>query len=445
MRRYRPALCIALLACALSASFGQEPESQAQRREATLRYGIETQVIELIGALRAERDQDFDPLILELLSNSNSPKLRIAILDYFAALPSDKAESQALRFIEERDNYQEALVLSAFSYLAKLKSRSALKAAYAILRDEERRYIQAAVKLIGASADPASADELLAAYEAAEAGAALKQEIIVALGEIKAGSALELLSRIVEDEAADKVDRMYAATALGRIGDKASVAVLERASATNDPNVRASAVEALGGFDTANARAALVNALRDAHVLPRAAAARGIAKLGVEDAVPALEFKVAYDPERSVREASIDALAAIGTKRAWDFLVGYAEDAKSPSQYRVKAFSVLIAKGGAAQRDAMLKLFLANAGEKERPFYLTLARAFLLIDEESAAPFVEKLYADKDFSVRLSAIAWAERTRYKAHINELRRIAEGDGTEAVKKRALSAIERLERN
>jgi HEAT repeat protein len=438
-------LCIALFAFALAGAYGQEPESQAQRREATLRYGIETQVIELIGALRAEKDQDYDELILELLANSNSPRLRVAILEYFAALPSDKAEALAARFIEERDSYQEALVLSSFSYLSTLKSRLALPAAFAILSDEEQRYMQAAVKMIGASADESSADELLAAYEADEAGAALKQAIIVALGDIRAAGALPLLSRIVEDEASGKVERMYAATALGRIGDKASVAVLERASVSNDPNVRASAVEALGGFDSANARAALVNALRDAHVLPRAAAARGIAKLGVEDAVPALEFKVAYDPERSVREASIDALAAIGNKRAWDFLVGYAEDAKSPSQYRVKAFTVLIAKGGSAQRDDMLKLFLANGAEKDRPFYLALARAFLLIDEDSASAFVEKLYADKDFSVRLSAIAWAERNRYKAHLAELKRIAEADATEAVKKRALSAVERIERD
>jgi len=286
---------------------------------------------------------------------------------------------------------------------------------------------------------------LLSAYEADEASVSLKQDIIVALGAIKAYGALELLSGIVEDESAGKAERMYAATALGKIGDGSSVAVLERASVSNDPNVRASAVEALGGFDSAKARAALVNALRDAHVLPRAAAARGIAALRVEDAVPALEFKVAYDPERSVREASIDALAAIGNKRAWDFLAGYAEDAKSPVQYRIKAFSVLIAKGGGAQREAMLKLFVANGAEKDRPFYLSLAKAFLLIDEQQAAPFVEKLYGDKDFSVRLSAIAWAERNRYKAHLDELKRLSESDAADAVKKRAETAIERLGRD
>ncbi|TFG84713.1 MAG: hypothetical protein E4H20_02400 [Spirochaetales bacterium] len=439
------ALAITFSLFAAFSATAQEEISREQQREATIRYGIETQVIELLSALGSEKNRDFDNLLLELLVKSGSAKLRSSLFDYFAAGESGRAVEPAADVIRGRDELQDSLVASAFSYLIKMKSDAALKEASTILRDDERRYARAAVKMLGAAGGVGEAKSLMDAYEAEGVTPELRQEIILALGSIGSVSAFDLLAGIAGDEEAGKVERMYACTALGGLGDDRAVPVLVKAARSIDPNVRGNAVTALGLFQGGAAKEAIIDALRDTHVAPRTAAVKAAASLHLADAVPAIEYKAAYDPERQVRDAALDALADIGGTRAFDFLLGFLENAKNAAQYRVKAFSVLVAKGNVIYRAGAERNFDAAATEKDRSLYLALARAVLAIDDPAVAGYAKKLYRDPEFGVRMAAIAWAERTIYKGHLDELKALAENDPTEAVRKRAAAAIDRLQRN
>ena len=64
------------------------------------------------------------------------------------------------------------------------------------------------------------------------------------------------------------------------------------------------------------------------------------------------------------------------------------------------------------------------------------------VDDEAAAPFAELMLGDKDYSMRLGALAWIERNRYAALAGAVRSVSETDASDAVKKRAAKALERL---
>ncbi|MDX9897965.1 MAG: HEAT repeat domain-containing protein [Spirochaetia bacterium] len=433
-----------VVACLFIAVPGAQEKAspESSKRLDTLRYGIETQVIELLDTLKSEKNTDYAKEILSVFDASSSPKLRTAIFQYLGSMQLDDAESRGLDIISDRDNQIEALVQAAFSYLHTIESRIALKEALAILDEGDKRYLTSAIKAIGGSGGENEASALVKAYEADDVTQATKEAIVLALGAMKASSAFELLSGIVSSDESGKAIRMFACTALGELGDEKAVAILVRATNSTDPNVRAAALAALGKYSTAEARMAMRESLRDTHVLPRIAAAKAVGEQADVEAIPYLEYKASYDPEKAVREASIKALSDIGGDRVDAFLSGFFSEAKNSLAYRAAALSAVVSKSGQGARSKALEAFAAAQEEKDRTVFTAFARALVALDDKNAVPFIALMLGDKEISIRLGALAWAERNTSKALEDTIKVLSENDSNDAVRKRADKALERL---
>lgn len=435
-------LVIASLALVGYSSGDDAGLTETEKRAATIRYGIESQVLELLTTLRGEKDDSLKADILESFDSSTSPKLRTAILEYLAALELRDAEERAARIVAERDSNAEAMVMASLTYLRALKLKAALDEAAEIVADDEGLYLQAAIRYIGAAGDERQAGVLREAYEADGVEQSTKEAVVQALGSLRSVESFELLSSIASSDESSKAIRMYACSALGELGDDRAVPVLVGASVSPDPNVRASAVEALGEYSGAAALSAVRQALRDSHALPRIAAAKAAGASGDAEAMPYLEYKASFDPEKAVREASIAAIAAIGGQRADDYLAAFIAETKNGVQYRSAAIKAVLANGGGEARKKALDAFAAAQAEKDRALFTAFAKAAMSVDDEAAAPFAELMLGDKDFSMRLGALAWIERNRYAALADAVRLVSETDASDAVKKRAAKALERL---
>lgn len=440
---------IAALACswplrAEDAAPGASAATEASKRADTLKYGIESQVLELVSTLAGEKNDDFKDELLAILDGSASPKLRIAVLGFFGKLEDEAAEGRAAAFVKGRDELDAALVDAAFSYLAGIKSGAAAGEAEEILKDGEKRFARGAIIALGSGGDQGSAKLLAEAYGKEGAGEQEKEEILLALGKLKSVDSYDFISGIALSADSSKVLRMRACAALGELGDPRAIKTLVSAQAATDPNVRASAIAALGKFPAAEAKRAVREGLRDSHVLARLAAAKATGESGDGEAIPFLEFKIRNDPERQVREASIEALSKIGGKGAEAFLAELAEDGKAAVAYRASAFKALILRGGPESRGRMLAALEAAKPAKDRAAFMAFAREAAQADAPESAPFVESLLADTDFQVRLGAIAWVERNRHKPLADAVKRLSDSDPVEAVRKRASLALGRLEK-
>ncbi|HPE89685.1 MAG TPA: HEAT repeat domain-containing protein [Spirochaetia bacterium] len=434
-------LAVAALAFAAFAS-GEDGLSESEKRAATIRYGIESQVVDLLTTLRAEKDDSLKSDILDAFDASTSTKLRSAILEYLAALELSDADERAAGIVAERDSNAEAMVTASLSYLRALKSKAALDEAAEIVADDEGPYLQAAIKYIGAAGTEKQAEALRAAYEADGASQSTKEAVVQALGSLRSVESFDLLSSVASSDESSKAIRMYACSALGELGDDRAVPVLVVASVSPDPNVRAAAVEALGEYSGADALSAVRQALRDSHALPRIAAAKAAGQSRDAEALPYLEYKASYDPEKAVREASIAALAKIGGPRADDYLSAFVAETKNGAQYRSAALKAILSDGGGGARKKALEAFAAAQADKDRALFTAFAKAAMSVDDEAAAPFAELMLGDKDYSMRLGALAWIERNRYAALAGAVRSVSETDASDAVKKRAAKALERL---
>jgi HEAT repeat protein len=435
-------LSVLLVGLDCSPVFAQDQDDEHKRRLDVLRYGIETQVTELITTLGTEKNKDYAEDLLLVFDSSISPKLQSTILDYYGSLQLDTAVSRATTIIEGRDEAADTLVGSAFSYLLGLKSDAAVTQARRIIEDDERKYLVAAIKMLGVAGKDDDVEILRALYESASSDAGIKQEILLAFGKMRALSSFDLLESIASADDAGKIERMYACTALGDLGDSRAIPVLIGASVVADPNIRASALSALQNFDDKTAENAILQGLRDQHVIPRLAAVKAVGKRELKAALPFLEFRIKFDPERSIKDASIEVLASIGGKAGLDFLSSFLEDTKSPLAHRASAFVAILSHGDSSDIERAMAVLEKSATEKDKAVFTALARASMASSAPQAVHAARFLLSNSDHLIRLGALAWAERNKAADLLPELKAMAESDPAESLRKRVLITIERI---
>ena len=283
-------------------------ETETRRRD-TLKYGIESEIFDLLDSLKAEKDGSYNAEILGLFASSRSLKLRSAILDFWSALEWKGGEAEAFSLVEGRDNQDPALVASALAYLAQIRSQKALSLSKDLLKEADKKILPSLLKLLGRAGGPQEEEALLSYLDSEDATEDLKQGAIRALGDFGSGKAADKLMKLVEDPQGSKTTRMVASESLGKIGDPRAIKSLVIAANGDDVNVKASAVAALGHFKGGEADKAILGSLRDAAVLVRIAGCKALAARKLDEAVPALVYKANYDPEKAVK---IEAFKALG-------------------------------------------------------------------------------------------------------------------------------------
>lgn len=416
-----------------------------------IRYGIDAEIGELVGALTAEKEGRYNEDLLGLLKLSRGAKLRITVLDFLSSLEWKGAEGFALSILEDRDNADADLVAASLSYLAAIRSKEALKYSDALIKEDNKKLLPGLVRLMGRAGGESEEKLLLDWFDGDTATPALKEEAIKALGDIGSATAAARLEKLVQDGTAGKAARMFACAALAKIKQQSSVAPLVKAANDADPNLRTSAVEALGAFAAGSgalgeeARGELVQALRDSFAKARIAACKAAADGKVKEALPFLKYKARSDPERAVKVAAITSLAVMGAAGvesgdSFAFLRERLEDKKESPEQRALCFGLLCRYDPTGSMKVLEARLAAEAAEKDRSFYTGLAREVANADKApDIAPLARALIADKEYLIRIAGIEWARKNKAQGFRADLEALARDDPSDMIKKRAADAL------
>jgi HEAT repeat protein len=197
--------------------------------------------------------------------------------------------------------------------------RSAVPALIEALSDESEEVRRAAAESLRRIVHPAAAEPLVKALQALagsrghpKANSEDFRRLAVAIagqGKPSVGPLLRLL------DSPEKDARLWAAHALGRIGDPEAVTALTRLLEDKRSEVRREAALALGQTRGGSAAEPLIRALSHRDVETRKAAAEGLGALGGARTEAALSRAVT-DPEESVQLAVVAGLGRVGTTAA---------------------------------------------------------------------------------------------------------------------------------
>jgi hypothetical protein len=140
---------------------------------------------------------------------------------------------------------------------------------------------------------------------------------------------------------------MAALDALGKIGDPDGLDAIIEAVSTNDPNVRSTAIAALGPFSGEAAEMAILEGFRDSYYRTRIGAAQAAGQRKLEAAVPYLRYRAENDDVPNVKDEAIKALGAIWNSEAITVLETLFSERKNSDRVRILAGEMLLVNDAA--------------------------------------------------------------------------------------------------
>jgi len=230
--------------------------------------------------------------------------------------------------------------------------------------------------LAGASPSETAAAATLRSRLTAETDAAVRRQIIKALGVQKDPQAMEVFRQIALDE---KADAEFRETAIGAVvnigGDGAKKIIAQLADARLSPAATCTIIKAAGELKVLEAAPALIAHLRDENAGNREFSARSLQQLGPKSGAGPALIEALADKESKVQAAAVDALGS----------------------YREKA---------------ALPGIIALLGKKKHLRETT--GALVLMPDESAIPVLVETLRDKNTTFRRNAIKALKTMREKA-------------------------------
>jgi HEAT repeat protein len=329
-------------------AFAADTTTVRDRTRQTLLYGIDTQVLDAVQALQGAKDTSFTVELSQILNGQRSAALQQAVFDLFRDQKIRDGEERGRAIVSAWQDTADALLISAIQYLASINSPGLGTSLQPLVDATSNSVSLAAIQGLGSTADPTAAALLVAKLKSTDFPDARKNDCILALGSLKDPAAVDALLAIAGSSDEEKVRRMYAADSLGKIGDAKALPVLRSMFAENDALIRLYAASALSHFGLDDVFPSIIQGLRDANVKVRQESANALARPlspgQAGTAVPILSYKAEFDPEPTVRVASIKALGVIGGEDATRTLQKIYSSPDHPLDSRETALGILVDK-----------------------------------------------------------------------------------------------------
>ena len=436
------ALIFASLAIVSIQGVAQSSADLLDQWRQTLRYGIDSEVADLVTRLREFGERRLDEELARRFAVSRSDTLRASIIRYFSNLDSPLIAEQ-VRSIVLGDDIPAAVIEPAVSYLSTIvaaRDTELLDRYRQLARTQPLLPASVAIEAIGVHGGDEASMVLLDLYPVVDED--LKPAVLRALGRAGSPLGVELLTLIATDEFERGALRHDAAGSLGRIGLPESQDVLISLLESPDSVLRAYAVQALGYYRTGRAATVLTESLLDSFWRVRVAALHGLAESPLPDAVEAIAYKARRDPERPVREAAIRTLAATGTAAAFDVLDQVARDSMAGVTERSLAVQMLVDRRGEASLETLEQVVESEWRIEGSRLLDSVGR---LVSESATAayePLIARLLEHPNYIIRIYGIRAVARAGLEDRIPDLTRIAQEAPAGILQTAAVTALSHL---
>ena len=416
-------------------------------RFATIKYGTETEIAALITSLKNEGAEYLDDELIILVNGTRNQRILSGVFSFFAEREKAGLEERAMQAIIDRDIEASETVLTAIDYLGKVKASQAEETLREVLDSGERRFMNISFKALGRiggtgrETGDSVAEYLVDYYTNREPGDENRRDLIIAIGDTRSSIGVSFLSSIALDNDERVPLRIAAIEAIGRTGNPDGLEAVLAGVSASDPNIRSSAVAALGPFSGDNVDNTILEAFRDSFFRTRLAAARASRERKLVAAIPYLKYRSERDEVPQIKDEAIRALGAIGNSEAIDILNALFVDRKSPDRVRMEAalalmqnapdkyMAQLVIELDDAKKNNMNSLyngFLKVVGESHSNSHTDITRRFL-----QSGGIIEKSYG-LDMAANNNLVNLSE---------EIKKVSE-DRNESLARKARRTMEKL---
>jgi HEAT repeat protein len=443
-----------LLTILLSPACGEEGMSSKEGETTLLeewreilKYGIDTEVLEILKQIKERREIALNQELVEMLSESLNTEVRTAILDYFRDQEEEAARDVAIVLLSLHEELENELIIALLRYLSEIGASESIGLMMELVEHSEVGVASAAIRALGKDTYGSRrrdeiADLLLDRLQDEEFDETLKQEAILSLGSLKSEKAVDVLVELLADTTQDKVIRMYAADSLGKIGDERVIDPLKNLFSEKDALLRAYAASALANFNPDAVEDFLIQGLRDSNWKVRIASARGFYRSKSPEVIDVLIYKARKDPVEAVRIEACKALGEIGSPKGLDTLRELYREERYSIEIRMACLDVLVEKDlgrtvgtieEVVERHLDATLFKVKILEQT-------ARRLAHVKSPALKPVYRMFLASKNLAVKVQGIRGILHNRFSDLRGLLVQLSKDDPHPGVRKEALAALE-----
>ena len=336
---------------AAAAEKDETPKDEENNRN-TIRYGLPSEIASLLDTLLKNDDPRFTEEIYDLFQVTKSSAIKEKVLKYFTKAEDPCLEDYAVDLLNDPYDEKNDVVKATFQYIAAVKTKAAIPAVISLIESENENYFNDAISALGDIGGPEEAMFLVEYLERDDLSDAQRQTLMRNCGKMHAVETWDKLVDILNDEDENTYVRMYAAESLGLMELEKSVPVLVEHFDATDPNLRQYIIKGLSHFpDVVEARATIIQGIRDEHWRVRQEAIRTAKDNENKDAIPYLIYRAKNDSEKLIKEESLAAIAAINTDEGNDFLIEQLQDKKIADGTKKKIVEVLLKEDHAGEKE----------------------------------------------------------------------------------------------
>ena len=420
-----------------------EEESELEKRKNTLAFGLESEITDLISTLLKEEDKTLTTDILEVFNSTKNVNIRERTIEYFTKIEDDSLKDYSLMILEDPYDEKTSTVNLLFKYVTALKIKEAAPLIQSLLDSENEEYYDAAISALGEVGGPDEA-VFLADFIDRDLTTARKQNLMKALGKIKAVETWDKLVETIQDEDENTYVRMYAAEAIGAMEKEESIEILLDLFEEDDPNIRTYAIKGLSYFNNEDVENLAIQGLKDNYYKVRLEAIEVIKKYEYKSAIPSLIYRGKNDAEATVKYACLDALALLNTNESNEFLISLIKDTKKSDTMRSKAATSILKYGGTSNSDSVktvVEVAISVVEDtKKTALRYALGKEMAKYENELFEEVCEAFLASKDVSTQGIGLDIWKKNRYSSLKDTVSSIAEAEKKSANRSKARLILE-----
>ena len=320
----------------------------------TIKYGLPSEINELLDDLLKNEDPRFTNEIYDLFQVSKNPQIKEKVLRYFTKLEDPCLENYAVEILIDPYDTKNEIVKAVFQYVSKVKTVEAIEPVVELIKSENEDYFNDAISTIGEIGSEKEAVFLVEFLDRDDLSDAQRQTLMRTCGKMHAIETWDKIVEILENEDENSFVRSYAAEAIGLMKKEESVPILVEHFASNDPTLRQYIIKGLINFpDVVEAKATLLQGIRDEHWKVRQESIRAVKELKLQEAVPYLTYRVEKESEKVIQNESYSAIAALNSSEGNEFLINQITNKKVSDAKKQKVVEVLLKEGFAGEKEIL--------------------------------------------------------------------------------------------
>jgi HEAT repeat protein len=435
-------LAMLLLLLTPLAGRGANGEEPVDRWRDVLLYGIDSEIIATVGALREAGERSLDGELLQVLRESVNTDVRLAVLQYYREIGFREAAGPVLALLSAGDLEDGELLIGLVRYFIDVPHEDSVPVLIGLLDHTDQGVALAAITALGKSGSEQAGATMAERLADPEYPTDLKPDLILALGSLEYAPAYDQLVAIIRDRGRERVERLYASDALGKIGDRRAIDELKKLFSEQDSLVKMYAASALANFGMEEVQDLLIQGLRDSNPRVRVTSARALADPGAKRAVNILIYKADNDPEKSVRTQALHSLGVIGGSQALDYLKElYLSENESLSE-RELALTALTDNHLSVALKIAAELISRDSGAKNQAALEFTAKKLAQLESPELKSLYEKFLNSVNPALRIYALRGIGKNRFREFRADVEELSENDPHPAVRQIAATVLAAL---